>query len=136
MIKQRFTVARREWKVYVYYDVAIEDTEVILLKLKNLGFNNSYLKSAYTILSSNKVNEGFTQSNISTKTSVIVFKRCSEASEFVSSFVHEIGHLSNHIALTYDIDLSGEEINYISGDVAKEMYDKCYKLMCDCCHYE
>lgn len=135
MIKQRFIVDRRYWKVYVYYDVTDEDTELILHKLNYLGFNSSYIESAYTILSSSKPNEGFTQSNINTKTSVIVFKKCTDASEFVSSFVHEIGHLTNHIALTYNINLNGEEINYISGDIAKEMFKRCNELMCNHCHY-
>lgn len=134
MIKQRFIVDRVYWKVYVYYDVTNNDTKEILHKLEELGFSYSYLKSAYTILSASKPNEGFTHSNIHTKTSVVVFKKCDSASEFVSSFVHEIGHLSNHIALTYDININGEEVNYISGDIAKEMYAKCHHLMCDCCN--
>lgn len=134
MIRQKFIVNRRYWKVYVYYNVTKSNTYEILDKLKEVGFANSYIKSAYTILFTNKPNEGFTQSNIINKTSVVVIKKCSNASEFVNSFVHEIGHLSKHIALSYNLDLTGEEVNYISGDIGQEMYKACHTLMCDCCN--
>lgn len=133
MITQEFILDRRYWKVYVYYDVTSKDTTKIVTKLYEIGFPRNYITSAYTTLISNKLNQGLTQTNNRLKTSIIVFTKTSNASQFVNSFVHEIGHLSNHIARTYNLDLNGEEVQYIAGDIAQEMFKRCHTLMCDCC---
>lgn len=133
MIKQHFIVDRVFWKVYVYYDVHEEDTEEILNCMEKVNLPNNYLKSAYTILKENKLNSGLTYTNIRNKTSVIVINKTTDAAQFINSFVHEIAHLANHISLAYKIDLSSEELCYISGDIAQEMFSKCHALMCDCC---
>lgn len=133
MITQEFIVDRRYWKVYVYYDVTSKDITKIITSLYEIGFPRSYITSAYITLNSNKLNQGLTQTNNRRKISVIVFTKTSNASQFVNSFVHEIGHLSNHIARTYNLDLNGEEVQYIAGDIAQEMFKRCHTLMCDCC---
>ena len=133
MITQEFIVDRVYWKVYVYYDVTSEDAIEIITKLHNLKLPKSYITNAYTTLISNKLNQGLTETNSKLKESVIVFTKTSNASQFVNSFVHEIGHLSNHISRAYNINLNGEEIQYIAGDIAQEMFKKCHRLMCDCC---
>ena len=133
MITQEFIVDRRYWKVYVYYDVTSKDVTRIINKLYEIEFPRSYITNAYTTLNSNKLNQGLTQTNNRLKTSVIVFTKTSNASQFVNSFVHEIGHLSNHIARTYNLDLNGEEVQYIAGDIAQKMFKRCHILMCDCC---
>ena len=133
MIKQEFIVDKVYWKVYVYYDVTPKDAIEIVTKLQEIKFPKSYITSAYTTLVSNKLNQGLTQTNNRLKTSVVVFTKTSNASQFVNSFVHEIGHLSNHIALTYNLNLNGEEVQYIAGDIAQQMFKRCHTLMCDCC---
>lgn len=133
MITQEFILDRRYWKVYVYYDVTSRDTTKIVTRLYEIGFPRNYITSAYATLNSNKLNQGLTQTNNRLKTSVVVFTKTSNASQFVNSFVHEIGHVSNHIARTYNLDLNGEEVQYIAGDIAQEMFKRCHTLMCDCC---
>lgn len=133
MITQEFIVDRVYWKVYVYYDVTSEDAIEIITKLHSLKLPKSYITSAYTTLISNKLNQGLTETNSKLKESVIVFTKTSNASQFINSFVHEIGHLVNHIARAYNLNLNGEEIQYIAGDIAQEMFKKCHKLMCNCC---
>ena len=133
MIKQEFIVDKVYWKVYVYYDVTPKDAIEIVTKLQEIKLPKSYITSAYTTLVSNKLNQGLTQTNNRHKTSVIVFTKTSSAGQFVNSFVHEIGHLSNHIARTYNLDLNGEEVQYIAGDIAQQMFKRCHTLMCGCC---
>lgn len=133
MIKQEFIVDRVYWKVYVYYNVTPEDTSEIIDRLYKLKLPKSYITGAYTTLMSNKLNQGLTETNIKLKESVVVFTKTSNASQFINSFVHEIGHLSNHIAVAYHINLNGEEVQYIAGDIAQEMFKRCHTLMCDCC---
>lgn len=136
MIRQNFTIRQPYWKVYVYYNVTLEDAEEIVDKLVDLKLPKSYITGAYTTLESNKVNQGITQSNISLRESVIIFTKTTNASQFVNSFVHEIGHLATHIAIAYNIDLKGEDVQYIAGDIAQEMFKQCHTLMCDCCRKE
>lgn len=133
MIKQEFIVDKVYWKVYVYYDVTPKDAIEIVTKLQEIKLPKSYITSAYTTLVSNKLNQGLTETNSKLKTSIVVFTKTTNASQFVNSFVHEIGHLSNHIALTYNLNLNGEEIQYIAGDIAQQMFKRCHTLMCDCC---
>ena len=133
MIKQEFIVDKVYWKVYVYYDVTSKDTIKIITKLQELKLPKSYITSAYTTLISNKLNQGLTETNSKLKESIVVFTKTTNASQFVNSFVHEIGHLSNHIARTYNLNLNGEEIQYIAGDIAQQMFKRCHTLMCDCC---
>ena len=133
MITQEFIVDKVYWKVYVYYDVTHKDAIEIVTKLQEIKLPKSYITSAYTTLISNKLNQGLTQTNNRLKTSVVVFTKTSNASQFVNSFVHEIGHLSNHIAVTYNLNLNGEEVQYIAGDIAQQMFKRCHTLMCDYC---
>ena len=133
MIKQEFIVDKVYWKVYVYYDVTPKDAIESITKLQEIKLPKSYITSAYTTLVSNKLNQGLTETNSKLKTSIVVFTKTTNASQFVNSFVHEIGHLSNHIARTYNLNLNGEEIQYIAGDIAQQMFKRCHTLMCDCC---
>ena len=133
MITQEFIVDKVYWKVYVYYDVTSKDTIKIITKLQELKLPKSYITSAYTTLVSNKLNQGLTETNSKLKESIVVFTKTTNASQFVNSFVHEIGHLSNHIARTYNLDLNGEEVQYIAGDIAQQMFKRCHTLMCDYC---
>ena len=133
MIKQEFIVDKVYWKVYVYYDITPKDAIEIVTKLQEIKLPKSYITSAYTTLVSNKLNQGLTETNSKLKTSIVVFTKTTNASQFVNSFVHEIGHLSNHIAITYNLDLNGEEVQYIAGDIAQQMFKRCHTLMCDCC---
>lgn len=133
MITQEFIIDRRYWKVYVYYDVTPKDAIEIITKLQEIKLPKSYITSAYTTLVSNKLNQGLTETNSKLKESIVVFTKTTNASQFVNSFVHEIGHLSNHIAVTYNLDLNGEEVQYIAGDIAQQMFKRCHTLMCNYC---
>ena len=133
MITQEFIVDRRYWKVYVYYDVTPKDAIKVVTKLQEIRLPKSYITSAYTTLISDKLNQGITETNSKLKESVIVFTKTTNASQFINSFVHEIGHLSNHIARTYNLDLNREEVQYIAGDIAQQMFKRCHTLTCDYC---
>ena len=133
MITQEFIVDKVYWKVYVYYDVTSKDIIKIITKLQELKLPKSYITSAYTTLISNKLNQGLTETNSKLKKSIVVFTKTTNASQFVNSFVHELGHLSHHIARTYNLDLNGEEVQYIAGDIAQQMFKRCHTLMCDYC---
>ena len=122
MKRHTIHIPEYEWTAYVYYDTTPYDTEELLDKLISLGCSeNGVLRTRKQLLVGG-YNNGFTYSNRALKRSVVSLGRASEFAQFLNSFVHELHHLSTHIAQTYDIPLDGEEICYLSGGIAQEMY--------------
>ena len=56
----------------------------------------------------------------------------SSPAEFLNSFDHERKHLEAHIAQAYDIYPYGEEIAYLSGDIAQMLVEDVQLFICDC----
>lgn len=135
MIKQVINIPDYDWKVYVYYNISYDDKDEIIDKLYKYNFPKTYISSAYTILSNNKLNQGFTFSNTNNKTSIIGITNTTNASQFINTFIHEIHHTVSHISITYDLNPTSEEVCYIAGSLAETMYDKCNTLLCDCCRH-
>ena len=68
-----------------------------------------------------------------TRKSVIVISVASSASQFVNSMFHEVHHLSCHIADQLGYDLMGEDVCYLSGEIAEKMFPVASKFMCEHC---
>ena len=122
MKRQIIHIPKYEWTAYVYYDTTQYDTDEILNKLYSLGCSEKGILRTRKQLLGGGYNNGFTYSNRSLKQSVVSLGRASEFAQFLNSFVHELQHLSTHIAQANGINLDGEEICYLSGWIAQEMY--------------
>lgn len=85
------------------------------------------------MLESKKKNTGFTYTDFEKHITMVIIGEADSASEFFNTFVHEIGHVSTHIAEFYGIDTNSEEIQYLSGEIALQMFEKAKELMCDHC---
>lgn len=84
-------------------------------------------------LRNNRVNTGFTYSNKLARTSVMVVGRSSSAKEEFNSVIHELRHLVDDIATTDDLQMGGEEVAYLSGDMAGIIYEHIAPLLCSHC---
>lgn len=122
MKRQVIHIPEYEWTAYVYYDTTPYDTEELLGKLRSLGCSENGISRTYEQLSSGILNNGFTYSNRPLKRSVMSLGRASSFAQFLNSFVHELHHLVTHIGVTVGLDLEGEDICYLSGDIAQRMY--------------
>ena len=122
MKRQTIYIPEYQWKVYVYYDTTPYDTEELLGKLRSLGCSENGILRTRKQLLGGDYNNGFTYSNRALKQSVVSLGRASEFSQFLNSFVHELHHLSTHIAQAYGIPLDGEDVCYLSGSIAQKMY--------------
>lgn len=122
MKRQVIHIPEYEWTAYVYYDTTQYDTDEVLNKLYSLGCSEKGILRTRKQLLGGGYNNGFTYSNRSLKQSVVSLGRASEFAQFLNSFVHELQHLSTHIAQANGINLDGEEICYLSGWIAQEMY--------------
>lgn len=84
-------------------------------------------------LRSNAYNTGFTYSNFYHKCSIVVIGLTSSAEQFQNTFDHEKGHLAMHIADALNIDILGEEFQYLTGEIGQKMFRKAKRFMCDQC---
>lgn len=81
----------------------------------------------------NALNTGFTYSNLRVRRSVVVIGRAESGAEFLNSYCHELRHLVDDIARADGMELSGEPVAYLSGDICNAVADIVCKMACDCC---
>lgn len=133
MIRQTIYIDKYDWEINAYFYVSEYYTEEILEMLWHLGCDADTAKKAYRNLSSGQLNTGLCYSNYVKRKSVFVIAKTSSAAEFFNSLHHELTHLKAHIANVYRLNPLGEEIAYLTGEIAREMFPKVKHLMCDCC---
>ena len=102
-------------------------------ELYRLNASSEVLRSAYDNMASCSLDTGLCYSNPMMRESVLVIAKTSSASEFFNSFEHEFQHLKGHIASALGLDPNGEEVAYMSGELAREIYPRIRHLLCDCC---
>ena len=122
MKRQRIYIPEYDWIVDIYYDSTPKDAKEIIRKIAMLGCSEEGILKTYEQLSSGILNNGFTYSNRPLKRSVMSLGRASSFAQFLNSFVHELHHLVTHIGVTVGLDLEGEDICYLTGDIAQKMY--------------
>lgn len=133
MIEHDIYLPDYDWHCKVFYSVSTYWVEDILRELKSIGCSGEKYRKASRNLNLGKLNTGLTYSNAKIGESVMVIAKTSSAEEFAHSYDHEKGHLAMHIASAYDIDPYGEELQYLSGDIAKRMFPVAKMFMCECC---
>ena len=123
------------WECDFFFSVAGGyDIDRILDLLYDDGAPMRVLRNAEQKMRADLPNEGFTWSDYWDRRSVVVIGPTSSGAEFLDSFVHEIGHLSDHIAQELGIRLDSERSKYILGDMAREFADVVCRLGCRHCN--
>ena len=133
MIRQDIYIPKCRWRVRAYYAVTCYWTGEIMKELYRLGASSEVLCSSYANMKSCKLDTGLCYSNPSMRESVLVIAKTSSAAEFFNSFEHEFQHLKGHIATEMGYDPNGEEVAYMSGELAREIFPRIRDLLCDCC---
>lgn len=133
MIRQTLYVPKYKWRVKAYYALTCYWTGEIMEELYRLGASKEVLKSAYNNMSACSMDTGLCYSNPLMRDSVLVIAKTSTAAEFFNSFEHEFQHLKGHIASEIGLDPNGEEVAYMSGELARDIFPKIQHLLCDCC---
>ena len=119
--------------VHAYFYVDRYYTDEIMRRLWELGCDADIEEKAYRNLTGGDLDTGLCYSNYRRRESVMVIAKASSPSEFFNSFHHELKHLESHISDVYRLDPTGEEVAYLSGEIAMEMFPKVRHLICDCC---
>ena len=101
--------------------------------MQRIGCPRGYLRATADNLRKGKINSGVTYTNDRWRCSVVVIGLCNSPEEYANSIAHERAHLVTYIASECGLDLRGEEICYLTGDVARRMYKVSHRLVCGDC---
>ena len=134
MIRQDFYLQRWDWYVTVFYAVDTYYMDEILYELESIGC--SYTDEIEEDLTISPYNNGLTYSNFFARVSIIVIGLTETPDEFQNTYDHEKGHLAMHIAEADDMDVFGEEYQYLVGEIGKHTFSVAKKFMCEHCRKE
>lgn len=126
-------VEKSHWRCDVYVAIHSYKVDEVIRALDECGAPDAVLTRAKERMERDDVDTGFTFSNPRTRRSVMVIGKTSEGKQFLNSFVHELRHLVDDIAVTDSLEMSGEAVAYLSGDIAMELADFVCSLSCDHC---
>ena len=62
----------------------------------------------------------------------MVVGRATSNAEYINSITHELRHLCDDIASVVGISDNGEDVAYLTGDIASQMADVIEVLVCNC----
>ena len=136
MIRVTIDLPKHQWRVNAYFAVSCYWTGEILRELYRLGAGREVLESAYKNMASCSLDTGLCYSSNEMRESILVVARTSTAAEFFNSFEHEFQHLKGHIATAIGFDPNGEEVAYMSGELARDFYPHIRHLLCECCRHK
>lgn len=122
------------WVIDFLFAAERYDKEGVLACLYDIYAPRSVMRSAVEIMEKGNPDCGFTFSNPDVKRSVCVIGPSSSGREFINTFVHEVRHVADAIALSIGHDLDGEVPAYISGDAAMALAEVVCELGCEHCH--
>lgn len=130
MQKKHFYIDKYRWQVdFFILDFCNEADKVIF----SIGEYNIAQKIGKKI-NEFGINSGLTHSK--GRQSIIVVGKSDSAEQFLNTLIHELHHLSVHIAKYYNLDPFGEETAYIMGDVVSILFDKIKPYICNCCRHD
>lgn len=123
----------RQWEIRFYFSFDTYDKERIIRALIWAGAPNSIIDNVSENIEAGRLDEGFTYSNPLDRKSVVGIGMTSSGPEFLNSFVHEVFHLSQDIAVADGISLVGEDIAYLAGDISRSASDIVCEMSCPHC---
>lgn len=133
MLRQRIYIHRYHWEVVVYYESDGRDAWEILDEMDATGVDEKTFRQAAENLDSGLSDTGLTYSNMDVRKSIIVLSKTSSKAEFANTWFHEVLHCAMHIAKANKLDVFGEAIAYVGGELARDMQLIAARLMCPTC---
>lgn len=135
MVEQGFYIGNRDWWVMVYYDVRTpEELKKVRGSLMASGYPPKQIDNAIENISG--WNSGYTLSDFSRRTSIIVIGKATDASQMFDSIVHEMKHLAEHICEYYGVNPRKELSAYLQGEVGRNMWPAAAMVLCPKCHHQ
>ena len=79
-------------------------------------------------------NTGINYSNPDVGRSVVVIGKSTSQAEFINTFAHELRHLTDDVARAIGMDLRGEGVGYMQGEIARDLADILGSFLCPSCN--
>ncbi len=136
MIVRDLYIDRYDWHLRVFYAVDCNDTRYVIHELKAIRCTRENLERAYRNLSSCRLNTGLTFSNKDARESVMIIGKWTSPAEFDNSFSHELRHFTDHVAKAFGMEIGGEEVAYLSGEIRRELFPVNKMFLCSCCNHD
>ena len=133
MRTQLIYLDKYDWLIKVFYLINNPDIDQILDELDAIDCEPDTFYRAAEMLESKKLNTGLTYTDYYQHVTIMVIGESTSANQFFNTFIHEIGHASEHIASFYKIESYSEELQYLTSEIAMEMFKNSKDLMCDDC---
>ncbi len=133
MIEHTIYLDEYDWLIKVFYIVSNYNSVKILSELDSIDCEPEAFYKAAEMLECEELNSGFTYTDTQLHVTFIIIGKCTSCAEFLSTFVHELGHTSSHLCEFYNINLHSETTQYLSGDIAKSLYKSAKLFLCDKC---
>lgn len=131
MIRNDFyiVVNNEPWFVTIFLPRTRWAVNEIMSALSSIGISNENAKITLENLMSGRINNGITFSNEMYRRTISVWDKAATKEDWLDLITHELHHLSVHIASANGLDLSGEEVCYINGGIAKHLYNTIKRLI-------
>lgn len=133
MIAQVIYLEKYDWLIKAFYEASVDDADVILEELDSIDCEPYAFYEAAEMLECGYLDTGFTYTTPDLRVTFIVMMESSCADEFQNTLDHEKGHATQHIGYELDLDYEGEEIQYLQGEIGREMFSVAKQFMCDNC---
>ena len=122
-----------DWLIKVFYLIEDPFIEGILEELDSIDCEPDSFYRAAEMLENRELNAGFTYTDYEKHVTIMIIGEATSANEFFNTFIHEIGHAAIHISDYYMVSYDSEEIQYLTGEIALQMFSEAKDLMCDHC---
>lgn len=127
------TIHINDWCADVFLCFRHYDENVLEDALRRVGAPIGVVARMREIARDDEYNTGFTYSNPDMKRSVVVIGKAVSGREFMNTFVHEVRHLADDIAISSGMPLRGEKVAYLSGSIASCLFDLVGMFTCPQC---
>lgn len=136
MVVQIIYLEKYDWLIKAFYEATADDADLILEELDQIDCEPHIYYDAAEMLENNHLDTGFTYTTPDMRVTFIVMMESSCADEFQNTLDHEKGHAAQHIGYELNLDYEGEEIQYLQGEIGREMFKVAKRFMCDNCRMD
>lgn len=119
----------KPWYISIYLKRDVNNIYDVAQALLSIGISRENLKIAMGNLTSGQMNNGITFSSAIHRETISIWGFSTSPSEAFNLYCHEMHHISVQIASMNGIDLEGEDVCYMNGDIAQYLYPLCRPLI-------
>lgn len=134
MESNRVRIKKYDWSLHIFYAVTCYHVEDILLALTDIECPETIMERVRKNLNACDMDSGFTYSNKRLRHTVMVIGLSSSQAQFLNSFEHELRHLVDDIAETLGLNMGGEEVAYLTGDLNSVLWKDIHRFICCKCN--